>query len=145
MYSSEPVRRRPGAPTSTTPLRDQLDTVRQVVSTDDEYVVLPRALIESMSLPWQHQLAYLLAELRQSHGHLRWPLYRVTPSSTERLVDLDDDQLTEVGYTLEIDTTGELVYRSRNGAVVPDPEQATVLVACADPVAVPPAPGHQSR
>lgn len=137
MYSTEPIRRRPGAPTSTTPLRDQLETVRQVVSTDGDYVVLPRALVESMSLPWQHQLAYLLAELRSTHGHQAWPLYRVVPSSTERLVDLDDDQLDEAGYTLEIDTTGELVYQARGGDVVTDPEQAVVLVECPDPLTDP--------
>jgi hypothetical protein len=50
------------------------------------------------------------------------------------LVDLDEGQLAEAGYLLEIDTTGELVYRDRNDVVVADPQCREVLVSCLDPI-----------
>jgi hypothetical protein len=101
---------------------------------DEGYVVLPRSLAEEMPLPWQQQMAYLIDELHQSYGDLPWPVYRVVPSRVERLVDLDESQLAEAGYLLEIDASGELVYRDRNDAVVPDPQSREVLVSCLDPI-----------
>jgi hypothetical protein len=114
---------------------------------DSGYVVLPRGLAESMPLPWQQQFAHLLAEFHQAYGHLNWPLYRVIPSRTERLVDLDEEQLAEAGYFVEIDTDGELVYRERSGRRVSDAENASVLVSVLDPIirqapAPPMAPQH---
>jgi hypothetical protein len=98
------------------------------------YAVLPRSLVESMPLPWQQQLTHLLAEFHQAFGHLNWPIYRVQPSRYEKLVDLDEDQLAEVGCIVEIDANGELVYRERNGRLIANAEQATVLVSCLDPI-----------
>lgn len=132
MFTPNPIPRPAGPPASSTPLRDYFVTPRPGV--DHGYVVLPRSLMESMPLPWQQHMTYLLAEFHQAYGHLSWPVYRVVPSRYERLVDLDEDQLAEVGAMVEIDAAGELVYRERNGRVIENAEQHTVLVSCLDPI-----------
>ncbi len=132
MHVSDPIPRPAGRPASATPLRDHLELAE--LGVDESYVVLPRSLAEEMPLPWQQQMAYLIDELHQTYGELPWPVYRVVPSRLERLVDLDEAQLSEAGYLLEIDTSGELVYRDRNDAVVSDPQSTEVLVSCLDPI-----------
>jgi hypothetical protein len=132
VYASDPISRPAGRPASATPLRDHLALA--TLGVDEGYVVLPRSLAEEMPLPWQQQMAYLIDELHQAYGDLPWPIYRVVPSRTERLVDLDEGQLAEAGYLLEIDASGELVYRDRNDAVVTDPQSREVLVSCLDPI-----------
>ncbi|MGA6164075.1 hypothetical protein [Amycolatopsis magusensis] len=127
-----PMPRRGGPPASSTPLADFLD--RGWPGVDDGYVVLPRSLAEAMSLPWQQQTAELLSQFHGTHRGLSWPIYRVTPSRYERLVDLDEEQLAEAGYLVEIDFDGEMVYRERSGRRVENPEQTTVLVATLDPI-----------
>jgi len=87
-----------------------------------------------MSLPWQQQMAALLAQFHQQHSRLSWPIYRVVPSRYEKLVDLDEEQLAEAGYLVEIDTEGEMVYRERSGRKVEEPRNTTVLVSCLDPI-----------
>lgn len=135
MYTSDPIPRPAGPPASATPLRDYFERARQdVISDDTGYVVLPRSLAEQMPLPWQQQLVYLLGELHGSYQDLPWPVYRVVPSRNERLVDLDERQLADAGYHLEIDGTGELVYRDRDGNLISDPESCEVLVRCLDPI-----------
>ncbi|HEY6424243.1 MAG TPA: hypothetical protein VIY28_13540 [Pseudonocardiaceae bacterium] len=132
MYTSDPISRPAGRPASATPLRDHLTATAPGV--DEGYIVVPRSLAEEMPLPWQQQMVYLISELHQTYGHLPWPIYRVVPSRTERLVDLDEGQLAEAGYLLEIDATGELVYRDRDDAVISDPQSHEVLVSCLDPI-----------
>lgn len=132
MFTPDPIPRPAGPPASTTPVRDYLATARHGV--DQSYVVLPRTLVESMPLPWQQQMTHLLAELHQAYAHLNWPIYRVVPSRYEKLVDLDEDQLAEVGCMVEIDVDGELVYRERTGARINNAEDTTVLVSCVDPI-----------
>jgi hypothetical protein len=107
-------------------------------------VVLPRSLMENMPLPWQQHFTYLLAEFHRAFGHLNWPVYRVVPSRYERLVDLDEEQLAEVGVLVEIDGDGEVVYRERSGRMVDDAESKTVLVSCLDPVVRPAGPAPRS-
>lgn len=138
MYTSDPIPRRAGPPASVTPLRDHL--ARVDLGVDDGYLVLPRSLAEAMPLPWQRQMAYLVSELHRAYEHLPWPVYRVIPSRSERLVDLDDGQLAEAGYLVEIDGAGDLVYRERDGSEVPDPETVQVLVSCLDPIPRTPPP-----
>lgn len=132
MSETDPISRPAGRPASATPLRDHLELAERGV--DEDYVVLPRSLAEKMPLPWQQQMAYLLDELHKAYSDLPWPVYRVVPSRVERLVDLDESQLAEAGYLLEIDTSGELVYRDRDDAVVSDPQSREVLVSCLDPM-----------
>ncbi|MGH4012670.1 MAG: hypothetical protein ACRDSL_01765 [Pseudonocardiaceae bacterium] len=132
MYTSEPIPRPAGPPASATPLRDHLALTE--LGVNEGYVVLPRSLAESMPLPWQQQMAYLIGELHQTYGDLPWPLYQVVPCRTERLVDLDEGQLADAGYLLEIDAEGEFVYRDRDDAVVSDPQSREVLVSCLDPI-----------
>jgi hypothetical protein len=123
VHASDPIPR---------PLRDHLE--RATLGVDESYVVLPRSLAESMPLPWQQQMAFLIDEFHRTHGDLPWPIYRVVPSRAERLVDLDESQLAEAGYLLEIDSSGELVYRDRNDSAVADPQSTEVLVPCIDPI-----------
>jgi hypothetical protein len=132
VYASDPIPRHAGPPTSATPLGDYLATVRNGV--DPAYLVIPRSLAESMPLPWQEEMARLIFELQQAYGKLPWPVYRVVPSRVERLADLDEEQLAEVGCLAEIDTDGELRYRDREGRVIENPEEHEVLVSCVDPI-----------
>lgn len=142
-FALAPLPRHAGPPASSTPLADHL--ARGGPGVNEGYVVVPRSLAEQMPLPWQRQLASVLAQFQHTHRQLSWPLYRVLPSREEKLVDLDEEQLAEAGYVVEIDTMGELVYRERSGRKVDDPEQKKVLVTCLDPVVTakrpaPPAP-----
>jgi hypothetical protein len=132
MFTPEPIQPHLGPPASSTPMRDYLSSPHPGVS--DGYVVLPASLVEAMPLPWQQAMTQILAEFHQTFGHLGWPEYRVVPSRRERLVNLDEDQLAEVGAIVEIDADGELVYRERNGKRIDDPENTEVLVSCLDPI-----------
>ena len=108
-----PPPRSAARPASSTPLADYLAPGWPGV--DENYVVLPRSLAEGMSLPWQQQMSAMLAQFHQAHGNLSWPVYRVVPSRYENLVDLDEEQLAEAGYLVEIDADGDMVYRERSG------------------------------
>lgn len=132
MFGPPPLPRQPGRPASSTPLADHL--AQGWPGVDSGYVVLPRRLAESMSLPWQQQLVNLLTQFHDAHGRLSWPVYRVVPSRYERLVDLDEEQLAEAGYLVEIDPGGEMIYRERSGRKVEDPPNTTVLVSALDPI-----------
>lgn len=102
--------------------------------TSENYVVLPKSLVEAMPLPWQNAMVQILAEFHQAFAHLDWPEYRVVPSRKEKLVNLDEEQLAEVGYIVEIDVDGELVYRERSGRRIDNPEETEVLVSVMDPL-----------
>jgi hypothetical protein len=132
MFTPDPIPRPTGPPASSTPLGDYLSGAKHGV--DSGYAVLPRSLAESMPLPWQQRMRDLLGEFHQAFGHLQWPVYRVVPSRYERLADLDDDQLAEVGCTVEVGDSGELEYRLRDGRRVENPETHQVLVSCLDPI-----------
>ncbi|MGH3492958.1 MAG: hypothetical protein ACRDRL_08505 [Sciscionella sp.] len=133
MFTPDPIPRPSGRPASSTPLGDYFDH-RALPGVDDRYAVLPRSLADAMPLPWQQQMAALMADFHNAFGHVNWPVYRVIPSRRERLVDLDEEQLAEVGLIVEIDVDGELVYRHRTGKRISEPEQTTVLVSCLDPI-----------
>lgn len=119
-------------PASTTPLRDYLD--EQALGATSEYVVVPRALAQSMPLRWQQQFVSLLADLHDAFSHLSWPDYRVTPSRWERLTDLDEEQLAAAGYVAELGSDGELEYRDASGELVADPAKHRVLAPVDDPL-----------
>lgn len=142
MFTPDPIPRPAGPPASSAPIQDYLATARP--GTDANYVVLPRSLVEAMPLPWQQHLTYLLSEFHQAFAHVTWPIYRVQPSRHEQLTDLDEEQLAEAGFLVEIDPDGELVYRDRSGRVVDRPADTTVLVSCLDPIP-PPRPPVQGR
>lgn len=132
MFNHDPIPRPSGPPASSTPVRDYMAAGAPGVSPD--YVVVPRALAEAMPLPWQQHFTHLLAEFHRTYGHLKWPIYRVVPSRYEKLTDLDEDQLAEVGAIMEIDSDGSLVYRDRSGRKIENAEDRTVLVSCLDPI-----------
>ncbi|MFD6068548.1 hypothetical protein ACFWGA_15230 [Amycolatopsis lurida] len=146
LFGTAQPARQAARPASSTPLADQLNQGWPGV--DPGYVVLPRSLAEGMSLPWQQQMAALLAQFHQENARLAWPIYRVVPSRYEKLVDLDEEQLAEAGYLVEMDTEGEMVYRERSGRKIEDPANTTVLVSCLDPIpkpaqrSAPPAPSQ---
>jgi hypothetical protein len=127
--------RQAARPASSTPLADHLSQGWPGV--DSGYVVLPRSLAEGMSLPWQQQMAALLAQFHHENARLAWPIYRVVPSRYEKLIDLDEEQLAEAGYLVEMDTEGEMIYRERSGRKIDDPANTTVLVSCLDPIPKP--------
>jgi hypothetical protein len=135
VFTPDPIPRPSGPPASSTPLHDYFGTPRP--GADAGYAVLPRSLVEAMPLPWQQQMTYLLGEFHQAFAHVTWPIYKVQPSRHERLTDLDEEQLAEVGFLVEIDPDGEVVYRDRSGRVVELPAQTTVLVSCLDPIPPP--------
>ena len=132
MYTPEPLQPRVGPPASSSPVHDYLASPHPGVP--EGYVVLPKALVGAMPLPWQQAMVHILAEFHQAFGHLDWPEYRVVPSRREMLVNLDEDQLAEVGYLVEIDVDGELVYRERTGRRIDNPEDTEVLVSVLDPI-----------
>lgn len=132
MFTPDPIPRPTRPPASSTPLGDYLNGVR--LGVDEGYVVVPRSLAESMPLPWQQQMQRLLAEFHQAYAYLQWPVYRAVPTRYEQLVNLDDDQLAEVGCTVEVGDTGELEYRMRDGRRIENPESCRVLVSCLDPI-----------
>lgn len=132
MFTPDPIPRPTGPPASSTPLADYLAGAQHGV--DGGYAVLPRSLAEAMPLPWQQRMRELLVEFHQAFGHLQWPVYRVVPSRYEVLSDLDEDQLAEVGCTVEVGDGGELEYRMRDGRPVEDPDAHQVLVSCLDPI-----------
>ncbi len=41
------------------------------------YLVLPRAVLQSMPDPWQAKFVALLEEMQAAYGHLDWPAYAV--------------------------------------------------------------------
>lgn len=135
MFTPDPIQRHAGPPASSAPLHDYFSSPRP--GADANYVVLPRSLMEAMPLPWQQHMNYLLSEFHQAFSHVGWPFYRVQPSRREKLVDLDEEQLAEVGFLVEIDADGEFVYRDRTGRVVEQPADMTVLVSCLDPIPPP--------
>jgi hypothetical protein len=139
VFTPEPITRHAGPPASNAPVRDYLATPRP--GADTTYVVVPRSLAEAMPLPWQQHLTYLLSEFHQAFSHVAWPTYRVVPSRYEKLTDLDEDQLAEVGCLVEIDAAGEVVYRDRSGRLIDNPAETTVLVSVLDPIP-PPKPGQ---
>ncbi|GLY68218.1 hypothetical protein [Amycolatopsis taiwanensis] len=140
-FGAPPPRHPSGPPASSTPLADYLALGGPGV--DENYVVVPRSLAESMPLPWQQQLANLLSHFHEVHRGLSWPVYRVVPSRYEKLVDLDEEQLAEAGYLVEIDADGDMVYRERSGRKVEDPQNTSVLVSCLDPIPRRAAAGQQ--
>ncbi|HEX9338652.1 MAG TPA: hypothetical protein VF892_22330, partial [Pseudonocardiaceae bacterium] len=135
MFTPDPIPRHAGPPASSAPVRDYLASPRP--GADAAYLVIPRSLAEAMPLPWQQHMTYLLSEFHQAFSHVTWPTYRVVPSRYEKLVDLDEDQLAEVGALMEIDGDGEVVYRDRAGRAIEHPDQTSVLVACLDPIPPP--------
>lgn len=122
-----------GRPASAAPVHDYL-AAGPHPGVPEGYVVLPAQLVEAMPLPWQQAVVQILAEFHQTFGHLDWPEYRVVPSRRERLVNLDEDQLAEAGYLVEMDSDGELVYRERGGRRIEKPEETEILVSCLDPI-----------
>src|SRR5262245_58478985 len=102
--------------------------------TSEDYVVLPKSLVQAMPLQWQSAMTQILQEFHQTFAHLNWPEYRVIPSRKEKLVNVEEEQLAEVGYSVEIDVDVERVYRESSGRRIDNPEEMEVLVAVMDPI-----------
>jgi hypothetical protein len=63
------------------------------------YLVLPRALMQSMPDHWQHRATGILDELRAAYAHIEWPHYKVIPGRWCYLDDLSDADLRRAGVT----------------------------------------------
>lgn len=122
----------PSVPASTTPLQDYLDLPAR--GANEDYLVVPRSLAQSMPLRWQQVFVGLLADLHDAYGDLPWPDYLVVASRWERLVDLDEEQLAAAGYVADLGPDGELEYRDGSDKVVPDPGKQRVLAPVTDPL-----------
>lgn len=122
----------PPAPASTTPVADYLD--RPARGATEDHLVVPRSLAQSMPLRWQQVFVGLLADLHDAYGDLPWPDYRVVPSRWERLTDLDEEQLSAVGYVADLGPDGELEYRDARDEPVADPASHRVLAPVDDPL-----------
>jgi hypothetical protein len=122
----------PSVPASTTPLQDYLDLPAR--GANEDYLVVPRSLAQSMPLRWQQVFVGLLADLHDAYGDLPWPDYLVVASRWELLVDLDEEQLAAAGYVADLGPDGELEYRDSADQVVSDPENHRVLAPVTDPL-----------
>lgn len=116
-------------PASTTPVQDYLD---RCPGATEDHLVVPRSLAQSMPLRWQQVFVGLLADLHDAYAHLPWPDYRIVPSRWERLVDLDEEQLTAAGYVSDLDPDGELEFRDAADVAVPGEQR--VLAPVDDPL-----------
>lgn len=120
---------------TSTPIANYLARYRGPgLSPDGGYVVLPRALLEQLPPPLQHQLAQALQQTHQFMSAADWPVYRIVPSRWAPISKLDDEQLREAGLTAELDGIGELVYRELATGRQLSPEEASnsVLVRTPD-------------
>lgn len=89
--------------------------------TYSSYQVLPRVLMQSMPLDWQHRMVACLEEMRAAFEHVEKPdSYKVEPVQWAAPSDLTDAQLRLVGVTQdpadpddEDDVT--TVYHDRDG------------------------------
>ena len=55
------------------------------------YLVMPRSVLQSMPVDWQHRFTALLAEVDAAFGHLDWPAYdvRALKRPTEVIADYE--------------------------------------------------------
>ena len=120
-------------------MQDYLDRAVPGASTD--YLVIPRALAQSMPLRWQQVFVGLLTDLHDAYGHLTWPEYRVVPSRWEIVADLDEGQLAVAGIHADLGPQGTLEYRDIDERLITDPERHRVLAPVEDPLP-PPSAGH---
>jgi hypothetical protein len=146
--TSAPLPQHSGPPASARPVHDYLTSARRPgVSADGGYVVLPRAVIEQLPLPVQHQLTHALAQTHQITAAAPWPVYRVQSCRWARLNELDEAGLQEAGVIAELDMSGSLVHRNLStGNTLSDTDlDQQVLVSLDDPlmpVRQPPAPAR---
>lgn len=106
------------------------------LSTDGQYVVLPRVALERLAPAIQQQVVSALALVHAQMARTPWPLYRVVPCTRQRLRDLDEQQLRTVGVMPEVDYLGALVYRDMStGKLLTDESlDRYVLVPTTDPL-----------
>ncbi|SEG44446.1 hypothetical protein SAMN04489712_105252 [Thermomonospora echinospora] len=76
--ADRPADRTPGALTGPGATRPTQDHIHQWFElTYANYLVLPRAVLQSAPDTWQAQFVALLRELDEMYEHLDWPSYRV--------------------------------------------------------------------
>lgn len=101
------------------------------------YLVLPRALMQSMPQPWQHRIIACLRELDDAFTHLpRADDYDVHAVQWRCAADLDTAELAAAGVTTENDHPtvegGSLTYFHRGHEI--DPHDEVIAVPTHDPV-----------
>ena len=66
------------------------------------YLVLPRTLLQSMPLRWQHQLTTLLDDLQAAFAHIpQAQAYQVTAAEEREVSDLTPAELQAAGVSIE--------------------------------------------
>lgn len=64
------------------------------------YQVLPRTLMQSMPVEWQERIVRCLEEISDAYTHIEQPESYIVQASVEReVMELDEQQLAEQGYT----------------------------------------------
>jgi hypothetical protein len=136
-YTNAPLNNRPAGPVTAEPVRDYLNSTRPGLTVDQQYLVLPRAVIERLPIPVQQQLVHALAQVHQIAVNAPWPVYRVGAGRWAKLADLDEGGLAEVGVIAELDLEGHLVHRSmRTGQPLSEQDlQQYVVVSAPDQLA----------
>ena len=129
----------PDSPASTTPVQDYLD--RAVPGASADYLVIPRALAQSMPLRWQQVFVGLLTDLHDAYGHLTWPEYRVVPSRWEIVSDLDEGAARRRGHSRRPRAGRRSGVPRHRRAPDHRPQRHRVLAPVEDPLPLPSA-GH---
>jgi hypothetical protein len=84
------------------------------------YQVLPRVLMQSMPVEWQHRMVACLEEMRAAFRHVEQPeSYDVSPCRWVAPQDLSGDQMRLLGITRDLmdedDEDSDFVYHDHNG------------------------------
>ena len=115
-------------------MQDYLD--RAVPGASADYLVIPRALAQSMPLRWQQVFVGLLTDLHDAYGHLTWPEYRVVSSRWEIVPISTKGSSLSRGIHADLGPDGGLEYRDIDERLITNPERHRVL-APVDPLPLP--------
>jgi hypothetical protein len=105
------------------------------------FLVLPRALMQSMPEEWQYRFTALVDELRAAFAHLEHPEYHVEAGRWVYLDDLTDAQFKALGISRSDDQVPDddeesdrtVAYYDRNGQEI-DQHSASVFLPGMDPI-----------
>jgi hypothetical protein len=101
--------------------------------TYSSYQVLPRVLMQSMPLEWQHRMVACLEEMRAAFEHVEKPdSYKVEPVEWVAPSDLSEAQMRLVGVTRDFADEDEeddatTVYHDRDGTELDEYRECVAL------------------
>lgn len=88
-------------PTTPTPAEEPADIHHWFELSYANYLVLPRAVLQSMPVWWQQRFVAMLDELHAAYGTLDWPEYDVQAVQRCAFSDLTEAERLAAGYTVE--------------------------------------------